>query len=142
MDSTDEKLVVFCHHVHLAKELIAEVNRRGKAKLEHKPIAVGFTGETSAVERDKAIKKFQDTKAKYPARVLVTTVGAGGTGLNLQVANQMLIVEATFSVGEMLQAEDRIRDGRHFHDLRNAHCARAVLPCRGLGGVRFLPCPC
>ena len=108
LDSTDEKLVVFCHHVSIQNLLVAEINRRGKAKSEHKPIAVGFTGETSAVERDKAITKFQETKAKYPARVLVTTVGSGGTGLNLQVANQMLIVEATFSVGEMLQAEDRI----------------------------------
>ena len=62
LDSTDEKLVVFCHHVHLAKELIAEVNRRGKAKSEHKPIAVGFTGETSAEERNKVISKFQNIK--------------------------------------------------------------------------------
>ena len=108
LDSTDEKLVVFCHHVSIQNSLVAKINAQGKAKSEHKPIAVGFTGETSAQERNKAISKFQETKAKYPARVLVTTVGAGGTGLNLQVANQMLIVEATFSVGEMLQAEDRI----------------------------------
>ena len=108
LESTDQKLVVFCHHVELVKLITAEVNRRGKAKSDVKPLAVSFTGETPAEERNKAISKFQDTKARFPCRVLVTTVGAGGTGLNLQVANQMLIVESTYSPGEMLQAEDRI----------------------------------
>jgi SWI/SNF-related matrix-associated actin-dependent regulator 1 of chromatin subfamily A len=108
LDSTEEKLVVFCHHVAVAQTLIAEVNRRAKAKSALKPLAVGFTGETSADARNTALTKFSETKSKFPARVLVSTVGSGGTGLNLQVANQMLIVESTFSVGEMLQAEDRI----------------------------------
>ena len=41
-------------------------------------------------------------------RVFVSTIGAAGTGLNLQVASHMLFVETTYSPGEMLQAEDRI----------------------------------
>ena len=36
------------------------------------------------------------------------TIGAGGLGLNLQFASNMLFVEMSFSPMEMLQAEDRI----------------------------------
>ena len=106
--SPDQKLVVFAHHVEVVKEIIDEVNRRGGAKSDHKPLAVGFTGETPAGLRDKMVTRFRNKDNKYPVRVLVSTLGSGGTGLNLQVASQMLVVESSYSPGEMLQAEDRI----------------------------------
>ena len=107
--SPDQKLVVFAHHVEVVNEIIKEVNRRGGAKSEHKPIAVGFTGNAPAEERNRAISRFQEKQPrKHPVRVFVSTIGAAGTGLNLQVASQMLFVETTYSPGEMLQAEDRI----------------------------------
>ena len=93
-DSTDEKLVVFCHHVHLAKELIVEANRRGKA-IRTQPIAVGFMVRHPLWSGTK-LSRNSKTQRQSIQPVLVTTVGAGGIGLNLQVAKLMLIVEATF----------------------------------------------
>lgn len=104
--SPDQKLVVFAHHVEVVNEIINEVNRRGKAKSSKKPLAVGFTGEADTKTRSLAIAHFSEPKK--PARVFVSTIGAAGTGLNLQSASQMLFVETTYSPGEMLQAEDRI----------------------------------
>ena len=104
--SPDQKLVVFAHHVEVVNEIIKEVNRRGKAKSSKQPLAVGFTGEADTKTRSMAIAHFSEPKK--PARVFVSTIGAAGTGLNLQSASQMLFVETTYSPGEMLQAEDRI----------------------------------
>ena len=104
--SPDQKLVVFAHHVEVVNEIINEVNRRGKAKSSKKPLAVGFTGEADTKTRSLAIAHFSEPKK--PARVFVSTIGAAGTGLNLQSASHMLFVETTYSPGEMLQAEDRI----------------------------------
>ena len=76
----------------------------------HKQIDL-LTGSTTKQDRDAYISRFQNPKSDK--RILILTLGVGSTGLNLQKANNVLMVETSFSPMEMLQAEDRVhRNGQ------------------------------
>ncbi len=95
-----DKLVVFCKHQKVAELLQDMFNS------SHVPeYASMFHGGTDMGRRDFIINRF---KADPNNRVLIMTVGTGGTGLNLQFSKNILFVETTFSPTEILQAEDRI----------------------------------
>ena len=107
--SNDEKLVVFTYHVKVAEHLYYMLTCVDNNKL-HKQIDL-LTGETTKQDRDAYISRFQDPKSAK--RILILTLGVGSTGLNLQKANNVLMVETSFSPMEMLQAEDRVhRNGQ------------------------------
>ena len=109
LQSNDEKLVVFTYHVKVAEliyYLLACVDNNNM----HKQIDL-LTGFTTKQDRDAYISRFQDPKSAK--RILILTLGVGSTGLNLQKANNVLMVETSFSPMEMLQAEDRVhRNGQ------------------------------
>jgi len=106
--SNDEKLVVFTYHVHVAEYiyyLFTDVD------IDHRKEIDLLTGSTTKQDRDAYISRFQDPKSAK--RILILTLGVGSTGLNLQKANNVLMVETSFSPMEMLQAEDRVhRNGQ------------------------------
>lgn len=91
----DEKLVMFTTHVEVANSLHHYCQGQ----------SVMFTGETPSWKRDQLVRQFQEDRG---TNTLITTIGAGGMGLNLQFAEQLMFVEMDFSPMQMLQAEDRI----------------------------------
>ncbi len=89
-----EKLVVFAVH----KSTISQI------MTEFEGIAVKVDGSVSAVDRDKAVRRFQ----KDPrARLFVGNIQAAGTGLTLTAASSVAFVELPWTPGELSQAEGR-----------------------------------
>ena len=107
--SNDEKLVVFTYHVNVAEHIFYMLTCVDNNNL-HKQDDL-LTGSTTKQDRDAYISRFQNPKSDK--RILILTLGVGSTGLNLQKANNVLMVETSFSPMEMLQAEDRVhRNGQ------------------------------
>ena len=107
MESNNEKLVVFTQHVRPAELIFYNLATEGK---KHKQVDL-LTGQTTKQDRDAYISRFLDPKSDK--RILILTLGVGSTGLNLQKANNVLMVETSFSPMEMMQAEDRVhRNGQ------------------------------
>ena len=92
LDSTDRKLVVFAHHTSVVDE-IAE--RYGKLRV---------AGKDSQEARQHAVDTFQNDPN---ARVIVLNMKAGGVGLTLTAASDVLFVEQGWTPAEHDQAEDR-----------------------------------
>lgn len=92
LDSTDRKLVVFAHHVSVV-DAIAE--RYGKLRV---------AGKDSAEARQAAVDTFQNDPEH---RVIVLNMKAGGVGLTLTSASDVLFVEQGWTPAEHDQAEDR-----------------------------------
>lgn len=96
-DAGDKKLVVFStskQMVNLAEARLASANYN----------VVKVTGDVKDALRTKAIREFRDGDAQ----VFLATIGAGGTGLNLQVADTAIFLDRDWSPANNLQAEDRI----------------------------------
>lgn len=88
-----KKLVVFAHHVETVDELAAMYG------------APKISGSVSMAERQAAIDKFQcDTEC----RVIVCNIQAGGVGVTLTAASDVLFVEQHWNPGTHDQAEDRV----------------------------------
>lgn len=92
LDSTDRKLVVFAHHTSVV-DAIAE--KYGKLRV---------AGKDSQEARQRAVDEFQNNPN---ARVIVLNMKAGGVGLTLTAASDVLFVEQGWTPAEHDQAEDR-----------------------------------
>ena len=92
LDSTDRKLVVFAHHISVV-DAIAE--RYGNLRV---------AGKDSAEARQAAVDTFQNDPEH---RVIVLNMKAGGVGLTLTAASDVLFVEQGWTPAEHDQAEDR-----------------------------------
>lgn len=90
-----KKIVVFAHH----REAV-EIVRSGL----HKFNARSLTGDTPAEERGLLVECFQN-RPKF--RVLVCNLTAGGVGITLTAAHDVVFVEQSFVPGENAQAADR-----------------------------------
>jgi SNF2 family DNA or RNA helicase len=74
-------------------------------RLEAAKIWTGkYTGGTRQTTRDKIVAGFADGSIS----VFAGTIGAGGTGLNLQTASTAIFLDRAWKPGDNLQAEDRI----------------------------------
>ena len=95
MVASGEKIVVFYTHTEAINE----------AEKKYKNICVKVDGTVKAINRKKAIDKFQnDPKIK----VFLGNLDAAGVGLTLTAASTVLFAETGFiSPGEIEQAEDR-----------------------------------
>jgi SNF2 family DNA or RNA helicase len=62
-----------------------------------------LTGETSPSERQNIVDRFQSGQSK----VLVGTIKAGGVGLTLTAASDVILVDRAWTPGDCYQAEDR-----------------------------------
>lgn len=86
----DEQVVIFA-------EYVATIDELNKALKKNK---ISF----STIKEDGAVKKFQEGKVQ----VFTSNIVAGGTGLNLQNANMVWIIDEHWVPAINTQAEDRI----------------------------------
>lgn len=99
LESTDRKLVIFAHHRAIVGEIANKYN------------ALSITGDTPLPKRQEAVDLFQ-TDPDH--RIIVLNIKAGGVGLTLTAASDVLFVEQSWTPGEHDQAEDRChRIGQH-----------------------------
>lgn len=92
LDSTDRKLVVFAHHISVV-DTVAE--KYGNLRV---------AGKDSMDARQAAVDAFQNDP---DARVIVLNMKAGGVGLTLTAASDVLFIEQGWTPAEHDQAEDR-----------------------------------
>jgi SWI/SNF-related matrix-associated actin-dependent regulator 1 of chromatin subfamily A len=98
------KIVVMAHHKDVVKAIIQAVEDDG---IE----AVSLTGETSMIDRQRAVDEFQTNPN---VRVFVGNIQAAGVGITLTAAAHVIFVELDWVPGNMSQAEDRChRIGQH-----------------------------
>lgn len=90
------KVVIFAHHKAVVAALAAEL-------AELKPLIL--TGETPALERDKAVTEFQQNPDN---KVFIGSITAAGVGITLTAASIAIFAEIDWSPGNMRQAEDRL----------------------------------
>jgi len=89
------KLVVFAVHRKTIDKLMQTFGK----------VAVRVDGSCSTVERDKAVKEFQQNPH---IKLFVGNVQAAGTGITLTAASAAAFVELPWTSGDLTQAEDRI----------------------------------
>jgi SNF2 family DNA or RNA helicase len=126
--SSNEKLVMFMQLRHAtswaklyaAEKIAEELNDNNKqavffvsftdtadslAQSISKFATVGkITGDVSQIIRQKVIDDFQSGNTRFA----VCTFGAGGTGITLNSAHHVLLVDRPWTPGDALQAEDRL----------------------------------
>ena len=90
--ATDNKLIVFTWHKSIADRL---ANHYGAVKL---------TGDTSTDERAHNVDTFQNDPN---CRLFVSTMKAGGVGITLTAASDVLFIEQGWTPADMDQAADR-----------------------------------
>lgn len=90
------KVLVFAHHHDVVDAYTSRLEEAG-IKL------VRVTGQENAAERQQAIDAFQNGDAQ----VALLSIGAGGAGLNLQAATNVIFVELPWRPGDVDQAEAR-----------------------------------
>lgn len=96
MEGGVDRIVVMAHHRSAVDTIAAGLERFG---------VVTVTGSTSAADRAQAVRDFQAGRV----RVIVCNILAGGTGITLTAARELLFVELSYVPGENAQAADRIR---------------------------------
>lgn len=96
LDNTDEKVVVFAHHISVVNELHRYLGEYGALKVQ---------GGMTAKEKQDAVTQFQSRDVN---RVIVGNIDSIGVGNTLTKAPRAIFVEASWSPGINEQAEDRI----------------------------------
>lgn len=97
MDPT-RKLVVFAHHTHVLRTIRSALHAEDLT-------AVEITGEVPAGERQRAVDAFQRDPR---CRVALCNIVAGGVGVTLTAAHDVVFVEQSYVPGENAQAADRV----------------------------------
>lgn len=105
---TGKKLVVFCNFTDTVDDI----------KREFGNISVVFDGRSSQVEKDKAVKSFQEDEK---IKLFISNLQAGGVGITLTAASDVLTVDFAHSVKDHYQAEDRVHRIGQKSDLVTAY---------------------
>lgn len=95
-DGALRKVVVFAHHAAVVDVLVHALKDYN---------AVSITGETPAKMRDYRVELFQRDEH---VRVMICNIVAGGTGITLTAASEVVFVELSPVPGENAQAADRV----------------------------------
>ena len=90
-----KKIVLFCHHKEVVEGLRMGLQKYGPLTMY---------GGTPPEKKDMHVQKFQ-TRNNH--RVMIATIGAAGTSINLTAATQVMFVEQTFVPADMEQAAKR-----------------------------------
>lgn len=90
-----EKVVVFAHHQDVIKEIACSLARFGVRTI---------TGGTSAFNRRANVEDFQTNPN---IRVMVANIIAGGVGVTLNAATEIVFVEQSWTPGDNAQAAKR-----------------------------------
>ena len=94
-DGALDKVVVFAHHRDVVDQIAEGLERFGVRTI---------TGETPAAERTARVKAFQESGN---VRVMVSNIVAGGVGVTLTAASEVVFAEQSWTPGENAQAADR-----------------------------------
>lgn len=94
LESGVQQVIVFAHHRDVISILQRGLHRYGVATI---------TGETSPTVRQSMVDLFQ----RGGARVIICNIIAGGVGVTLTAAADVVFVEGSWVPGENEQAEDR-----------------------------------
>jgi len=90
-----QAVVIFTEYLESAKALYTALSEISPCEL--------LTGETKQEERQAIIDRFQSGASK----VFIGTIKAGGVGLTLTAANQVILIDRPWTPGDTDQAEDR-----------------------------------
>ena len=93
------KLVVMVHHRSVGDAIATQLDAYGID-------VMSISGSTPPHVRTQRVERFQTDDA---ARVIVCNIVAGGVGITLTAAHELLFVELSFVPGENMQAAGRIR---------------------------------
>ncbi len=93
---SERKLVVFAHHREIQAKLFESVQAFHPAHL---------FGEDSATVRESEVRRFQEDPQ---CRVIVASLQAGGIGVTLTAASDVLTLEQSWGPSTHRQAEDRL----------------------------------
>lgn len=96
LEDADEKILVFAHHRSVVAALAGQL-------AAYYPVTI--TGDTPAIKREEAVTAFQTDPN---TRVMIANIQAGGVGLTLTAARQVVFAEVSFVPGENEQAQDRV----------------------------------
>jgi SWI/SNF-related matrix-associated actin-dependent regulator of chromatin subfamily A-like protein 1 len=103
IDGGEDKLVVFCWHIHVLD--IIENKLRAK-----NPGILRVDGSTTAFQKEQRVRKFVTDPAAGPIIGNIQSMGTGTDGLQ-EVATHGLIVEPSWTPGENIQCGDRLDRG-------------------------------
>ena len=90
-----QAVVIFTEYLESAKALYTALSQIATCEL--------LTGETKQEERQAIVDRFQSGTSK----IFIGTIKAGGVGLTLTAANQVILVDRPWTPGDADQAEDR-----------------------------------
>ena len=97
INKTDGKILIFSQFTSMLDLIQEELNNQKISNLI-------LTGKTSKIERKKLVEKFTNSDIK----VFLISLKAGGTGLNLVSANNVIIVDPWWNLSVQNQATDRV----------------------------------
>lgn len=114
----DEKIAVGIHHQTVRNSLYFHLNNNGIKALK-------LSGEDSAETKNRTLRHFSENP---DCRVLIVNMIAGGQGLNIQAANNVLTLERQWNAADEEQFEGRFwRQGQTLPVL-NEYLVAAGLP--------------
>ena len=90
-----QAVVIFTEYLESAKALYTALSQIAPSEL--------LTGETKQEDRQAIVDRFQAGTSK----IFIGTIKAGGVGLTLTAANQVILVDRPWTPGDADQAEDR-----------------------------------
>jgi len=93
VENYNQKTIVFCNHIEVADHLAKEL----KSNVLHSQVSTDM--------RQQILDNFETNPN---SKILVSTIGIGGTGLNLTHAKNIVFADFSYSPSHMKQAEDRI----------------------------------
>jgi SNF2 family DNA or RNA helicase len=93
-----EKVVIFAWHGAVIEKLAEKLERFG---------CMTITGATPALERRQIVERFQMPTVVSHRRVLVANIIAGGVGITLTAASDVVFAEQSWTPGDNAQAADR-----------------------------------
>lgn len=114
LDSTDDKLVLFAHHVEAQNALAAAF-----------PGSVRIAGGQNDAN-DRAVQQFQSDPS---ARLIVVSLMAGQAGFTLHAASHVAFLELGWTPKDMRQAEDRVHRIGQTAEMVNVYwllCANSI----------------
>lgn len=95
-----QQVVIFTEFLDSAKAIHSELMNLGINEPGHCEL---LTGETKVEDRQNIVDRFQSGESK----VFIGTIKAGGVGLTLTAASNVILVDRAWTPGDVEQAEDR-----------------------------------